>query len=418
MNKYEVDAYIYDKKIGTLLLQDGIVYFEYDKKFKITNLNISPLKLPLSLNGVYTNNDDSYFEQLPGVFHDSLPDKFGTKIIQRYFESKGISSYELNPIQKLMFVADKSIGAITYKPSLNISNIIHNELIELNQFYNNAKKVIQGDNIEVVDEMLHFMDSTASAGGARAKAVIAYNKNTKEMVSGLNDNLPNNFEHYLIKFDIQNEKGFSSDFTKLEYIYMLMAKEVGIDIPNIELLKHGNLYHFLIKRFDRVKNKRIHLHSVAGLTHSNFNLPMHYSYDELFRLTRYLTGSQNDVFEQYKRMVFNIIGRNQDDHAKNFSFMMDENGQWSISPAYDITYANGVGYTKNHQLSLLGKVNNFTIDNLLSIAKIHSIKKEDALDIINKTQNIFKTFEKRANQYNISQKFINEITKNIRNFEI
>jgi len=415
MSKYEVDAYIYDKKIGTLLLQDGIVYFEYDKEFQNTNLNISPLKLPLSLNGIYTNNDDSYFEQLPGVFYDSLPDKFGTKIIQRYFESKGISSYELNPIQKLMFVADKSIGAITYKPSLNISNTTYNELIELNQFCNNAKKVIQGDNIEVVDEMLHFMDSAASAGGARAKAVIAYNKNTKEMVSGLNDNLPNNFEHYLIKFDIQNEKGFSSDFTKLEYIYMSMAKEVGIDIPDIELLKHGNLYHFLIKRFDRVKNKRIHLHSVAGLTHSNFNLPMHYSYDELFRLTRYLTGSQSDVFEQYKRMVFNIIGRNQDDHAKNFSFMMDENGQWSISPAYDITYANGSGYTKNHQLSLLGKVNNFTIDDLLSIAKIHSIKKVDALDIINKTKNIFKTFEKRAKQYDISQNFINEIIKNIRN---
>jgi serine/threonine-protein kinase HipA len=417
VNKYEVDAYIYDKKIGTLLLKDGIIYFEYHKEFKNTNLDISPLKLPLSLNGIYTNNDDKYFEQLPGVFHDSLPDKFGTKIIQRYFESKGISSYALNPIQKLMFVGDKSIGAITYKPSLNISNTTYNELIELNEFYNNAKKVIQGNSIEVVDEMLHFMDSAASVGGARAKAVIAYNKNTKEIKSGLNDNLPNNFEHYLIKFDIQNEKGYSSDYTKLEYIYMSMAKEVGINIPDIELLQHGNLSHFLIKRFDRINNKRIHLHSVAGLTHTNFNLPMHYSYDELFRLTRYLTGSQSDVIEQYRRMVFNIIGRNQDDHAKNFSFMMNEDGQWSITPAYDITYANGAGYTKNHQLSLLGKVNNFTIEDLLNIAKIHSIKEVDAIDIVKKTQNIFSTFEKKAKEYKINQVFIDEINKNIRRFK-
>ena len=414
MNQYEVEAYIYDKKIGTLLLKDGTIYFEYDEEFKNRNLDISPLKLPLSLNGIYTNNDDKYFEQLPGVFHDSLPDKFGTKIIQRYFESKGISAYELNPIQKLMFVGDKSIGAITYKPSLNISNTTHNELIELNLFYNNAKKVIQGDSIEVVDEMLHFMDSAASAGGARAKAIIAYNKNTKEIISGLNDNLDTNYKHYLIKFDIQNDKGFSSDYTKLEYIYMSMAKEVGINIPDIELLEHGNLSHFLIKRFDRVNNKRVHLHSVAGLTHSNFNLPMHYSYDELFRLTRYLTGSQQDVIEQYRRMVFNIIGRNQDDHAKNFSFMMNENGQWNISPAYDITYANGSGYTKNHQLSLLGKVNNFTIEDLLSIAKIHSIKEVDARNIINKINNVFSTFEKRANEYSINKTLINEIVKNIK----
>jgi serine/threonine-protein kinase HipA len=180
--------------------------------------------------------------------------------------------------------------------------------------------------------------------------------------------------------------------------------------------QHGNLSHFLIKRFDRINNKRVHLHSVAGLTHSNFNLPMHYSYDELFRLTRYLTGSQQDVIEQYRRMVFNIIGRNQDDHAKNFSFMMKEDGQWSVTPAYDITYANGVGYTKNHQLSLLGKVNNFTIDDLLNTAKIQSIKEIDAIDIINKTQNVFSAFEKEAKEYKIKQAFIDEISKNIRRF--
>ena len=418
MSQYEVEAFIYDKKIGTILLKDGRVYFEYDKEFKNSNLEISPLKLPLSLEGVYTNNDEHYFEGLAGVFHDSLPDKFGTKVIERYFESKNIPSYELNVVQKLMFVGDKSIGAISYKPSIHkLDNHKQQELIELNSFYENAKKIISGDAIDVVDEMLTFMDSAASAGGARAKAIIGYNPNSKEIISGIKKELPIGFEHYLIKFDFLNDNQRSQDYTKLEYLYMNMAKEAKIEVPNIELLEHGNLTHYLIKRFDRVNGKAKHLHSVAGLTHCNFNVPMHYSYDELFRLTRYLTGNQQDLYELYRRMVFNIIGRNQDDHAKNFAFLMDEKGTWSLSPAYDITYANGTGYTKNHQLSLKGKVNDFTKNDLLEIAKLHSLKENLAKEIIEQTIDIFSTFRNRAKELEINEESIGKIEKNlIRNF--
>jgi serine/threonine-protein kinase HipA len=418
MNQYEVEAFIYDKKIGTILLKDGRVYFEYDKEFKNSNLEISPLKLPLSLEGVYTNNDEHYFEGLAGVFHDSLPDKFGTKVIERYFESKNIPSYELNVVQKLMFVGDKSIGAISYKPSIHkLDNHKQQELIELNSFYENAKKIISGDAIDVVDEMLTFMDSAASAGGARAKAIIGYNPNSKEIISGIKKELPSEFEHYLIKFDFLNDNQRSQDYTKLECLYMNMAKEAKIEVPNIELLEHGNLTHYLIKRFDRVNGKAKHLHSVAGLTHCNFNVPMHYSYDELFRLTRYLTGNQQDLYELYRRMVFNIIGRNQDDHAKNFAFLMDEKGTWSLSPAYDITYANGTGYTKNHQLSLKGKVNDFTKNDLLEIAKLHSLKENLAKEIIEQTIDIFSTFRNRAKELEINEESIGKIEKNlIRNF--
>ena len=415
MSSFEVEAFIFGKKIGTILLKDGIVYFEYDKVFKTNNLEISPLKLPLSLNKVYTNNDDRYFEGLAGVFYDTLPDKFGTKVIERYFESKNISSYELNVIQKLMFIGDKSIGAITYKPVIHkLDEQKANELIELQNFYNNAKKIISGNSIEVVDEMLTFMDSAASAGGARAKAIIGYNKTSKEMISGVRQELKEGFEHYIIKFDIAKDDGSSSDYTKIEYIYMTMAKEVGIEIPEIELLSHKNLAHYLIKRFDRLNGESFHLHSVAGLTHSNFNIPMHYSYDELLRLTRYLTRSQNAVNEQFKRMVFNIIGRNQDDHAKNFAFIMDKNGVWKLSPAYDITYANGAGYTKNHQLSLRGKTNNFTLNDILEIAKLHSIKRSFAKETIEQTVEIFSSFKNRARELEINEDFISIIDKSIR----
>ena len=246
MNHFEIEAFIYDKKIGTILLKDGRVYFEYDKEFKNSKLEISPLKLPLSLEGVYTNNNEHYFEGLAGVFYDSLPDKFGTKVIERYFESKNIPSHELNVVQKLMFVGDKIIGAISYKPSIHkLDNHKQQELIELNSFYENAKKIISGDAIEVVDEMLTFMDSAASAGGARAKAIIGYNPNNKEIISGIKKELPSEFEHYLIKFDFLNDNQKSQDYTKLEYLYMNMAKEAKIEVPNIELLEHGNLtLHF------------------------------------------------------------------------------------------------------------------------------------------------------------------------------
>lgn len=411
----EVEAFIFGKKIGTILLKDGIVYFEYDKEFKTSNLEISPLKLPFSLNGVYTNNEDRYFEGLAGVFHDTLPDKFGTKVIERYFESKNIPPHELTVIQKLMFVGDKSIGAITYKPVAHkIEEEKNNELIELQNFYENAKKIISGDAIEVVDEMLNFMDSAASAGGARAKAIIGYNCKTQELISGVKRELKKDFDHYLIKFDIQKNDGRSSDYTKLEYIYMNMAKEVGIDVPKIELLTHGNLAHYLIKRFDRVNSEALHLHSVAGLTHTNFNIPMHYSYDELLRLTRYLTGSQQDVNEQFKRMIFNIVGRNQDDHAKNFAFMMNKNGIWNLSPAYDITYSNGTGYTKNHQLSLNGKTNNFTLKDILQLAKKHSIKENIAKEYLEQIVEVFSKFKKKAKEIDVKEQTLSRIYDELR----
>lgn len=218
----------------------------------------------------------------------------------------------------------------------------------------------------------------------------------------------------MIKFDIANDDGTSSDYTKLEYLYMGMAKEVGIDVPKIELLEHGNLAHYLIKRFDRINGEALHLHSVAGLTHTNFNIPMHYSYDELLRLTRYLTGSQKAVNEQFQRMIFNLVGRNQDDHAKNFAFTMNKNGIWNLSPAYDITYSNGTGYTKNHQLSLNGKTNDFTLKDILGLAKKHSIKENVAKEYLEQIVEVFSGFKNRAGELDIRGKTIQRIVNELR----
>lgn len=410
---YKTHPYIYGKKIGTIYYDEGMVYFEYDREFKGFGLEISPLKLPLDLTGVYTNQDERYFSGLPGVFHDSLPDKFGTKVIERYFESKGIAPYELNVVQKLMFVGKRGMGAITYEPTKKIKNNVETqEIIDIQNFYENSIKIVSGESIEVIDTMLQFMESSASTGGARAKAVIGYNPNTHEMTNGTNDTLPEGYEHWLIKFDTEDAEG--KDYTKLEYLYMSMAKDAGINIPEIRLYNNKGLEHFLIKRFDRVENERVHMHTVAGLTHTDFNIPGHFSYDMLLKLTMHLTGNQSDVEEQYRRMVFNVIGRNQDDHAKNFSFMMDKKGDWNVTPAYDITYANGAGYTKNHQLSIKGKTNNFTLDDLLYIAKENSIKESWVREVIQKTVDVVSEFEQRARKIQLREDFIKMVAKDLR----
>jgi len=412
----EIHPTIFGKKIGTLLYQEGRIYFEYAEAFKASNLEISPFKLPLNSTKLYSNTDDtSYYQGLPGVFHDSLPDKFGTKIIEKYFESKHIPPHELNMLQKLMFVGNKSMGAISYHPSEKlIDKHSFDELIDIVAFSNNAQKIIRGESLEVVEGVLAFMDSAASAGGARAKAVVGFDSGSKKMVYGLRDELPQGFEHWLLKFDDYDDSGRSQDYTKLEYLYMTMAKEVGIDVPDIELLEQGDLTHYMIKRFDRMNGERLHLHSLAGLTHSNINIPGHYSYDNLLRVTRRLTGAQNQVEEMYKRMVFNIVARNQDDHAKNFSFLMDKEGRWSISPAYDVTYAYGAGYTKEHQLSLKGKTTAFTREDLLTVAEEHSISSKWAKECIEEIVDTVATFSERARNIGIHADLIDRVAKSHR----
>jgi len=412
--RLELNPHIFGKKVGTLLYDNGKVYFEYDERFKAGGLEISPIKLSLAQTRLYVNEEErDYFQGLPGVFHDSLPDRFGTKVIERYFESRQIPPHELNVLKKLMFVGNKSMGAISYEPSENLMDRhAMQELIDIEAFSRHAQKIIEGDTFEVVEGVLAFMDSAASAGGARAKAVVGFDPESAKMIYGLRDDLPEPFEHWLIKFDMHDEKGRSQDYTKLEYLYMTMAKEAGIEIPQIRLLEQGGLTHYMIKRFDRAEGERLHMHSAAGMVHANINLPGHYSYDHLMRLTRSVTGAQSDVEEVYRRMVFNIIARNQDDHAKNFAFLMDSEGRWKLSPAYDITYAYGTGYTKVHQLSLKGKTTDFTGDELLQIAREQSIDIKKAIECIEKTKEILSTFSTRAKRLGINSKMIERVAKN------
>lgn len=408
----EVIVSLQGSKVGTLYEANGIVSFEYDGQFIERGINISPIKLPFNTQ-TYINYDDEYFHTLAGVFFDSLPDKFGTKVIERYYESKGLAAKDLTVLQKLVFIGSRGMGALEYEPSEHILDEEARESLEIREMYEASKSIINGKVDTSIREMLLFMDSAASAGGARAKAVVGWNRKLNKIVSGVGK-LENDYDYWLIKFDGYDSNKVSTDFTKLEYLYMQMAKDCGINVPELSLIEDNDLTHFAIKRFDRVDGKKIHMHSLASLTHINFNEPLHFSYDEALRVVRFITKDMRAVEELYKRAVFNVIARNQDDHAKNTSFLMSASGIWTLSPAYDITYANGQGFTKNHQMSIVGKVNDFSYEDLLRLASDHDIKQNKAMEIVDTTIEIVSEFRHRAKDLNIRKDLVDLVHNDLR----
>jgi len=409
----EVIVYLYGMMVGRLYERDGVISFEYEQEFIETDLNISPIMLPFNTQ-TYVNKDDRYFHTLAGVFFDSLPDKFGTKVIERYYEGKGIIAKELSVLQKLIFIGSHGMGALEYKPSENILNTIDIvEPLAIRDMYEASRKVVEGDLEQSVEELIKFAGSGASAGGARAKAVIGWNKMTNQIISGVS-NIGVGFEHWLVKFDEYDDFKRSLDFSKLEYLYMSMAKECAIDVPELHLLKDDNLTHFMIKRFDREANEKTHMHSLASMMHIDFNLPLHFSYDKALRVVWLVTRDRRDVLEFYRRSVFNVIARNQDDHAKNTSFMMHKNGEWRLSPAYDITYANGAHYTKNHQMSIVGKVNDFKYEDMLQLAKVSDVKESEAVKIIKTVIGVVSKFREKAEGLGIREDLIALVENDLR----
>jgi len=407
----EVTVRIFDKKVGTLYEHDGIVRFEYEQSFLDTGFNLSPLKLPFTRE-TYINNDEKYFQALAGVFFDSLPDKFGTKVMQRYYESKGKPAHELTVLQKLIYIGSTGMGALEYEPSEDFSDDFESlEPLEIRALYESTRKIIEGKTTQTIQEIVTLMGSSIQAGGARPKATVGWNRE-KNIITNSRSRT-DGYEQWLVKFDGVDENNIPTDFTKLEYVYMSMAKECGITIPEIDLIHDKNLNHFAIKRFDRNGSEKLHMHSLASMVHVDFNEPLHYSYDAAMRVVRFIAKDARAVEEFYKRAVFNVLARNQDDHAKNTAFLMNERGEWSLSPAYDITYANGNHYTKNHQMSIVGKVNNFTREDLIMLATNTGIKKSKAEEVIDHTAEVVESFLQRATEINMRKDLIELVQKDM-----
>lgn len=402
---------LYDQIVGFLSLDDNSnIYFEYEESFKSSGLEISPIKLPLATTTIYNNNDNRFFEGLAGVFFDSLPDKFGNEVIKRYYAKNGINEYSLSSIQKLAYIGKTGMGALEYIPNEPTDMI--KESLEIKALVDDARKVIQGDINVAIPELI---SSGGSAGGARAKAVIQWNKTTNEIISG---RLPfkKDFENYLIKFDGVGKDYLSADYGKVEYIYMKIAKELDLNVSEVEIYNEREFSHLLVKRFDIIKNKKIHMHSLCGLTHTNFNIPGQYSYEEYLRVVEYLTKDRQQLESAFLHMLYNVITCNQDDHTKNFSFLMDEKGIWKTAPLYDITYNKGNDYTAKHQMSINGKRDNFSIEDIKAVSRMFSIASDkDIEELIKQIKEYFTTrFFQEAKNLKVDDTKIKKVLQNSR----
>lgn len=408
--------------VGYLHQDDnGMVGFQYDEEFLKSNIEISPVKMPLSTATYsFPALREETFHGLPGMVADSLPDRFGNIVINRYLESQGRTADSLSVIEKLCYTGKRGMGALEYEPSQELTSM--NETVDLDALTKLASEILSEKeqiHIEKNDNLMaQLMECGSSVGGARAKTLIAWNPETNDIRSG-QINAGKGYEYWLLKFDnIKNNKDKDSrpddgEYTKVEYSYYLMALDAGIEMSECRLYKENGSAHFMTKRFDRkgVKGERLHMQSLCALAHMDFNSPRVYSYEEAFSVMKQLKLPYSDFVQMFRRMVFNEYAKNYDDHTKNISFLMDKKGVWSLSPAYDITfsYRKDSIWVSAHQMLINGKSDNITKEDMLKVAEKAGIKKSDAVKSIEQVINSVSKWEHFAEKSGMSEYNIKKI---------
>lgn len=394
---------LWGKTIGAVSLQDGddVASFEYDAAFAQSGIQVAPLVMPLSRR-VYRFPELSRttFHGLPGLLADSLPDKFGNALIDVWLASQGRLPDSFNAVERLCYTGERGMGALEFVPAIG-PGARQTTAIEIGQLVELASEVLthrnnlqasflSGDRKDALSDILRV---GTSAGGARAKAVIAWNPKTNEVRSG-QVKAGAGFEYWLLKFDgvsgnkdkeLEDPKGYGL----IEYAYYLMALECGITMNECRLFKENGRSHFMTRRFDRkAGGEKLHMHSLSALAHYDFNMAGAYSYEQAFLAMRQLQLPMQAIEQQFRRMAFNIVARNQDDHVKNIAFLMNKSGEWSLSPAFDMTYSfNPAGtWTASHQMTLNGKRDKFTLEDFKACAKTASMKRGRAAKIVAEVQ--------------------------------
>ena len=406
--------------------ENGIVGFQYDEDILGSGIEISPLKMPLSnLTYTFPALPEQTFHGLPGMVADSLPDRFGTIVINQYLKSQGRTADSLSVIEKLCYTGKRGMGALEYEPSQELASVSGKlDIDALTKLASDILSEKENFHVEKNDHMMaQLMESGSSVGGARAKTLIAWNPKTNDVRSG-QIQAGDGYEYWLLKFDnIKNnrDKDLTPDdgeYTKVEYAYYLMATAAGIDMSECRLYKEGDGAHFMTKRFDRkgVNGEKIHMQSLCALAHMDFNSPRVYSYEEAFGVMKQLKLPYEDKVQLFKRMVFNEYGKNFDDHTKNISFLMDKKGIWSLAPAYDITFSykrNSI-WVNAHQMLINGKADDIEKDDLLKVAEKAGIKKADAKQSIEQTIDIITRWEDFAMEAQLSEYNCQKIKREIR----
>lgn len=374
--------------------ETGLASFEYDPKFINTKTDLAPLKMPIvnSMKRIFSFpelRDVKTFKGLPGLLADVLPDDYGNQLINTWLAQNGRPENSMNPVELLCFIGTRGMGALEFEPSqlkitkrafdIEVDNLIHisqKMLSKRDRFETNLSEDEQ-------QAMLDILKIGTSAGGARPKAIIAYNEKTGQVKSG-QTSAPKGFEHWLLKLDTVSDVQFgeSTGFGRIEMAYYLMAKACGIDMMECRLLEEKGRAHFMTKRFDREGGEhKHHIQTLCAMQHYDFSQITSFSYEQIFQTMRLLRLPYPEAEQMYRRMVFNVIARNCDDHTKNFAFRLKKDGNWELAPAYDICFAYrpGSDWVSQHNLSINGKRKDITKADLLIVAKSMNIKKAEAI---------------------------------------
>ncbi|MCA3883065.1 type II toxin-antitoxin system HipA family toxin [Vibrio vulnificus] len=413
--------------------EKGLGSFEYDPSFVKKGVELSPIKMPLS-NRIYRfpELDFNTFKGLPGLIADSLPDDFGNAVLNAWVASQGRSPSDITPLQRLQYTGKRGMGALEYAPATKLRSLNASQQVEIQSLVSIAQEILDSrGNFEVElkqngqddrEAMMSLLSVGMSAGGARPKAVLAFNEDFTQVRSG-QTNVPGGFTHYLMKFDgvsehNKNQETFGDPlgYGAMEFVYHLMANKCGVDMMPCRLLHEGNRRHFITQRFDRIKNSKVHVQTLNGLAHIDYKKPGSFSYAELFGIARQLKLSAVDAEQLFKRMTFNIIARNHDDHSKNFAFMLKKD-RWSLAPAYDLAYSYKPGskWVNSHWMSLNGKRDNFTRSDFYSLEKLSPIfNKRKIDDIIDTTIEHVSTWRQLAEEWDVPKTLIDEIQENLR----
>jgi len=417
--------------VGAVSWLDDKAYsvFEYDPSFLKNGLDISPLHMGIedAINGdgrysFPALNKDTYLG-LPGLLADALPDKFGNSIIDAWLVRNGRDSANFSPVERLCYTGKRGMGALEFSPSI-IDKYDESVPVEVSELVGLAQEIMNERHALDVsigqseqgnaDAIWDILRVGTSAGGARPKAVIAIDKDGNVM-SG-QTSVPKNYQYWILKFDgvTDLELGEPRGYGRIEYAYYLMAKAAGIEMEESRLLEENGRAHFMTRRFDRTDGRKIHMQTLCGIAHYDFNMAGAYSYEQAFTVMRRLRLSKAEATQQFRRMVFNVIARNQDDHTKNIAFLMRPDGLWKLSPAYDVIYShNPAGkWTSQHQMSLNGKRDNFSMEDLITVGESISLTRTDK--VINEVYSAIERWPEFAREAGVNDKTIQEISANHR----
>lgn len=414
---------LFGKDIGTVRWDErrNLAEFEYTDGFTRIGLEPSPLMMPVKPGRVYSFGGLSWdtFNGLPGMLADSLPDTYGRAIFDNWLSLTGRTSG--NPVESLCYLGKRCMGALEFEPAIFPERKLV-ERFEIDSLVVAAREVLTqkerfGVNLteDRKSAIAAILRLGTSAGGQRAKAIIAYNRDSGEVRSGQVD-APEGFDYYLIKLDgVSTAAGFkeTENFGRLEYSFYKLARDCGIEMTECSLMEENGRAHFLTKRFDRDKGRKLHMQTLCGLAHYDFHLHRAYSYEQAFNVMRSLRLPYSQAEEMFRRVVFNVVMRNQDDHTKNISFLMDRSGKWSLSPAYDMGFSyNPDGlWTRTHQMSINGKFDNLTRQDLLTLAIANNIR--HPAEIIDRVCDCAARWSSMARNCGVPQNMINYIEKHI-----